>query len=160
LVSYQAGKSVIFTSLIAKITAYFLRLITKIQFQGLHETIEHAMMGLDIAHRNNHGRKEGHRVLEMCEAIMGIMVIEHLIVERIEILLYVLQLLKDTLIPNGIPGILVLSNYYKSPLLLIIPNGDPEVTAILPLIPEMDSGTVPKRLIIYLRIVFVRHPLQ
>ena len=91
----------------------------------------------------------------MREAIVGIMVIEHLIVERIEVLLYVLQLLQDTLIPNGIPGIIVLGHNDKSPLLLIIPNRDPEVTAILPLIPQMDGGTVPKRLIINLRIIFV-----
>jgi hypothetical protein len=150
LTSYQAGKSVIFTSLIAKITVYFLRLITKIQFQGLHEAIEHAMMGLDITYRNDHGRKEGHRILEVGEAIMGIMIVEHLIVERIQILLYVLQLLKDTLIANGIPGILVPCHNDKSPLLLIIPNGDPEVAPALPLIPQMNRGTVPQGLIIQL----------
>jgi hypothetical protein len=150
LVSYQAGKSVIFTSLIAKITAYFLRLITKIQFQGLHETIEHAMMGLYVTHRNDDRRKEGHRILEMGEAIVGIMVVEHLIVERVQILLYVLQLLKDTLIANGIPGILVLCNNHKSTPLLIIVNGDPEVPSALPLIPQMNRGTVPQGLIIQL----------
>jgi hypothetical protein len=106
------------------------------------------MMGLHITHGNNDGRKEWHRVLEMREAIMRIMVVEYLIVKRIQILLYVLQLLKDTLIPNGIPGIIVLGHNDKSPLVLVIPNGDPEVTAILPLVPQMDRGTQPKCLII------------
>jgi hypothetical protein len=108
------------------------------------------MMGLDIAHRNNDGRKEGHRILEMREAIVRIMVVEHLIVERIEILLYVLQLLKDTLIPNGVSGILIPGYNDKSPPLLIIPNGDPEVPSALPLIPQMNRGTVPQGLIIQL----------
>jgi hypothetical protein len=123
---------------------------TKKEFQGLHETVEHAMMGLYVTHRNDNRRKEGHRILKVREAIMGIMIIEHLIVERIEILLYVLQLLKDTLIPNGIPGILILGYKNKTPLLLIIPNGDPEVPSALPLIPQMDSGFQPERLIVQL----------
>ena len=106
------------------------------------------MMGPNITHRDDDRRKEGHRVLEVREAIVGIMVIKHLIMECIKVLLYVLQLFKDMFIPNGIPGIIVLGYKNKSPLLLIIPNGDLEVTAVLPLIPQMDRGIQPECIII------------
>jgi hypothetical protein len=79
---------------------------------------------------------------------MGILVIEHLIVKRIEVLLYMLQLLKDMLIPNRVSGIIVLGHKDKSPLLLIVPNGDLEVTPVLPLIPHMDCGAEPQGIVI------------
>jgi len=72
------------------------------------------------------------------------MVIEHLIVERLQILLYVRQLPKHMLVTNGIPGILVPCHKNKSPLVLLIPNRDLEVLAALPLIPQMDRGSEPQ----------------
>ena len=112
----------------------------KIELQRLHEAIEIPRVRLQRLHGQENGRKEGDGILEMRERLPAILVIQHLLVERIEVGLQMLEVAEGELL--GVQGIALVEFLHRD--LVAVGHrihGDPKVP-VLTLIPENDGISV------------------